>query len=60
MNDPGVEEPIKQAAEDVEKDPYEREEELEQEEEEDFMDPSRWWFASTGFPLIAGTFGVCN
>ena len=22
-----------------------------------FLNPSRWWFASTAFPLIAGTFG---
>ncbi|KAB8356592.1 hypothetical protein FH972_024174 [Carpinus fangiana] len=28
-----------------------------EEEEKRFLDPSRWWMASTAFPLIAGTFG---
>ncbi|QDS68157.1 hypothetical protein FKW77_010351 [Venturia effusa] len=51
---PGVDAPIQEAAE---ANPYEKQEELEEEEEEDFLDPSRWWFASTACPLIAGTFG---
>jgi hypothetical protein len=29
----------------------------EEEEEESFLLPARWWYASTAFPLIAGTFG---
>ncbi|RMZ92221.1 hypothetical protein DV736_g531, partial [Chaetothyriales sp. CBS 134916] len=29
----------------------------EAEEEEDFLKPARWWYASTLFPLFAGTFG---
>lgn len=32
-------------------------EEAEEEAEEDHLSPSRWWFATTLFPLIAGTFG---
>jgi hypothetical protein len=39
MNDPGVHEPIHEAAEDVDNNPYEHEEELEIEEEENFLDP---------------------
>ena len=33
------------------------EEEEELEEEAAFLDQTRWWFASTAFPLLAGTFG---
>jgi potassium channel subfamily K, other eukaryote len=29
----------------------------EEEEEKNFLMPARWWYASTGFPLVAGTFG---
>jgi potassium channel subfamily K len=29
----------------------------EREAEEDFLAPARWWFATTLFPLVAGTFG---
>ncbi|KAL2440958.1 Outward-rectifier potassium channel TOK1 [Exophiala dermatitidis] len=29
----------------------------EEEEERSFLTPARWWYASTAFPLIAGTFG---
>jgi potassium channel subfamily K len=56
--DPGVEERIKQSADDVEEN-----REREQEEQGDTHDaasarqPSRWWFASTACPLLAGTFG---
>lgn len=54
--DPGVEDRIKQSAEDVE---GERKQEEEQEEalDTDTKQPSRWWFASTACPLLAGTFG---
>ncbi|KAH7078512.1 hypothetical protein FB567DRAFT_451000 [Paraphoma chrysanthemicola] len=55
MNDPGLHEPAQEAAQDVEKN--EDEEEQAQQEEQEFLDPSRWWFASTACPLIAGTFG---
>ncbi|KAK6415994.1 hypothetical protein LTR95_017518 [Oleoguttula sp. CCFEE 5521] len=53
--DPGVEDGIKRAADDVESD--EHEEEAAKEAEEDYLEPSRWWFASTLFPLLAGTLG---
>jgi len=39
MNDAGVDEPIHQAAKNVDNNPYEDEEELEVEEEENFLDP---------------------
>ncbi|KAE9380596.1 voltage-gated potassium channel [Stipitochalara longipes BDJ] len=56
MNDPGLDEPISNDANDVEN--QERDERDEKEEDEQaFLAPSRWWFASTAFPLIAGTFG---
>ncbi|KAI4093567.1 MAG: hypothetical protein LQ344_002794 [Seirophora lacunosa] len=56
MNDPGLDEPIQQHSKDVEQ---ERKEEVDfqKEDEQAFLDPSRWWFASTAFPLLAGTFG---
>ncbi|KAL1612713.1 hypothetical protein SLS60_000942 [Paraconiothyrium brasiliense] len=57
MNDPGLDEPAQQAAEDVEENVYEADQEKAEAEEQDFLDPSRWWFASTACPLIAGTFG---
>lgn len=56
MNDPGLHEPAEQAAEDVENS-NDRAEEEAFAEQESFLDPSRWWFASTGCPLLAGTFG---
>ncbi|KAF2197751.1 potassium channel-like protein [Delitschia confertaspora ATCC 74209] len=56
MNDPGAHEPINEAVEDVEDGPDNEQKKLE-EEEKDYLDPSRWWFASTACPLIAGTFG---
>ncbi|KAJ8062859.1 hypothetical protein OCU04_008114 [Sclerotinia nivalis] len=56
MNDPGLDEPISNDADDVEN--QHRDERDETKEDEDaFLNPSRWWFASTAFPLIAGTFG---
>lgn len=39
MNDPGVDEPIHEVANDLEDNPYEKQEKLEKEEEEDFLDP---------------------
>lgn len=54
--DPGLDEPAQQAAQGVDHTVHE-EEKLAEREERDFLDPSRWWFASTACPLIAGTFG---
>ncbi|KAI4177172.1 MAG: hypothetical protein LQ343_000654 [Gyalolechia ehrenbergii] len=56
MNDPGLNEPIQQESKNVEEDRKD-EEDLQKEDEQAFLDPSRWWFASTAFPLLAGTFG---
>lgn len=53
--DPGVEDGIKEGAEDIESDHTAGE--YQQRDEEDFLQPSRWWFASTACPLLAGTFG---
>jgi potassium channel subfamily K len=49
--DPGVEEPIKETADDFDGD------DEEQKEDADFNQPSHWWFASVACPLLAGTFG---
>ena len=49
--DPGHEEGIQQAADNVEDDGSDSQ------DEENFRQPSHWWFASTAFPLLAGTFG---
>ncbi|KAL2069586.1 hypothetical protein VTL71DRAFT_14265 [Oculimacula yallundae] len=62
MNDPGLDEPISHDAKDVENRKGENgdgegDAGVGDEDEQDFLDPSRWWFASTAFPLIAGTFG---
>jgi len=56
MNDPGLDDPIGNDAEKVEHEKGEDKEGM-IEEEQAFLEPSRWWFASTAFPLIAGTFG---
>ena len=60
MNDPGLEEPIGQASDTVDE-KYEVQSpdpDKDQESKEDpYIMPSRWWWASTAFPLIAGTFG---
>lgn len=53
--DPGMEDGIEKGAHDIESSTPE--EDAEQQEEEDFHQPSRWWFASTACPLLAGTFG---
>ncbi|KAL0571837.1 hypothetical protein V5O48_010133 [Marasmius crinis-equi] len=76
MNDPGLEEPIQQAANEVDhglerngqkstrnrrrksNEAEEKDCEVEsQRERSDFERPTRWWLASTLFPLIAGTLG---
>lgn len=56
MNDPGLNGPIAETSGRVE-DEKRAEEDFEREEEQAFLKPSRWWFASTAFPLLAGTFG---
>ena len=53
--DPGVEGQIKESGDEAQSD--QAGDELEKEEEADFLQPSRWWFASTACPLLAGTFG---
>ena len=53
--DPGVDEGIKESANDVQGDKAESQHE--KEEEADYAQPSHWWFASTACPLLAGTFG---
>lgn len=55
MNDSGLHDPINENSK-IENDMKE-EEEVEREDEQTFLNPSRWWFASTAFPLLAGTFG---
>ncbi|KAK5000171.1 hypothetical protein LTR66_000944 [Elasticomyces elasticus] len=57
MNDPGTDEPIREAARDVEAEQSKDQARVEREEEQEFLDPSRWWFTSTACPLLAGTFG---
>lgn len=60
MNDPGLDEPIAHGSNQVDQ-LYEDGDDApvssEEEEEKSFLLPSRWWFASTAFPLTAGTFG---
>lgn len=53
--DPGMEDGLKQGANDM--DPEKPDGELAEEEEKQFLQPSRWWFASTACPLLAGTLG---
>lgn len=60
MNDPGTEEPIRQAAEEIEPtfDGAGKEDDKQIEEQQhNLHDSNLWWFASTGCPLLAGTFG---
>ena len=59
MNDPGLDEPISTVDEQF-KNKFEKPSDTdldEHEEEKDFLVPARWWYASTAFPLLAGTFG---
>jgi potassium channel subfamily K, other eukaryote len=55
--DPGLDEPAQEAAHEVEHELYDQDRNQAEREEQDFLDPSRWWFASTACPLLAGTFG---
>ncbi|KAK5111913.1 hypothetical protein LTR62_004645 [Meristemomyces frigidus] len=68
--DPGMQDTVKEASNDAKQksrsqdmgDDVEGAEAFEQEEEEnaeqeEYREPSRWWFASTASPLLAGTFG---
>lgn len=66
MNDPGAEGAIGQAESEVEPhtkdekkepDPLEKDRAARHRQNQDYRDPSLWWFASTGCPLLAGTFG---
>lgn len=41
MNDPSLHEPMKEAAQDLERDPYEHDQQQEEEEEHDYLDPRR-------------------
>lgn len=61
MNDPGLDGPIANDADAIEarkrrEEDNDPEEEEEREAEESYLSPSRWWFASTAFPLLA----VCS
>ena len=61
MNDPGLDEPIGKDAKDVEKlqgDNVANEVPDGGDDDEAYMEPSRWWFASTAFPLIAVSFSL--
>ena len=51
MNDPGLDDPIADSAPTLERDKTEKEEESAV--EDNFLTPSRWWFASTAAPLLA-------
>ena len=63
MNDPGLDAPIADAATTVQGEHEQSQDDTagagvsEEEEERSFLMPARWWYASTAFPLIAGTFG---
>lgn len=59
MNDPGLDKPIGDAENEV-NDDYEKDNPNdidEEEEEQSYLIPARWWYASTACPLAAGTFG---
>ena len=65
MNDPGLDGPISDADHQVrenvdtgsgsQRSPEDNMDE--KEEVRSFLVPARWWYASTAFPLVAGTFG---
>jgi len=63
MNDPGLDGPIADASDQVKENVNEQRDDNsnhdmdEAEEEKSFLSPARWWYASTAFPLLAGTFG---
>jgi potassium channel subfamily K, other eukaryote len=61
MNDPGLDQPIDRADAQVNH-VYTKERDGnrdmdEEQEETNYMMPTRWWYASTLIPLTAGTFG---
>ncbi|EXJ95278.1 hypothetical protein A1O1_00398 [Capronia coronata CBS 617.96] len=56
MNDPGLEDDIVDASNQVSEN-RDKAYTDEEEEERSFLTPARWWYASTAFPLMAGTFG---
>lgn len=53
--DPGIGESVSHAAEEVKSN--RGKDEFTQEEDDDYMRPSTWWFASTMCPLLGATFG---
>lgn len=59
MNDPGLHEPIATHAKQVENKHDELDLDIvtDELEEKSYLMPTRWWYASTAFPLMAGTFG---
>lgn len=63
MNDPGLDEPIDDASKQVQENvdhrhkPGPQHDADEEQDERNFLMPTRWWYASTAFPLLAGTFG---
>ena len=63
MNDPGLDEPIDDASKQVQENVDHRHKRGPQDDVDEaqdlrsFLMPTRWWYASTAFPLIAGTFG---
>lgn len=61
MNDPALDEPIADGSQAVENRLDEGVSNTnlveEQEEIKAYFLPTRWWYASTAFPLVAGTFG---
>nr|ABU23834.1 potassium channel [Dothistroma septosporum] len=54
--DPGIGESVSKAAQDVESD-HKKDEITQEEQDDDFMQPNTWWFASTLCPLLGATFG---
>ncbi|EXJ89409.1 hypothetical protein A1O3_02476 [Capronia epimyces CBS 606.96] len=63
MNDPGLDDRILDASNQVSENASPSQHSAtnvhldEEEEERSFLTPARWWYASTAFPLVAGTFG---
>jgi potassium channel subfamily K, other eukaryote len=55
MNDPGLDEPIQDEARTVENETEHLPQNVPDEADNDdaYIEPSRWWFASTAFPLVA-------
>jgi potassium channel subfamily K, other eukaryote len=58
MNDPGLEDAIATRGKQLEsRFDNAADEGAEQQSDQPFLLPARWWYASTGFPLLAGTLG---